>query len=953
MAGAPTQWESRFIRGVAHLIVRISFILGSIPVLAAAGVCLVSAAAGTTASGSNVGWGGFGNTPDELRHSPLTLIDKRNVSRLGRVATVDFHAIDAGVRRGQQSYPVVAGRSMYVTTNDDNVWALDATNGRVKWRWQPANGGVYKNFGIVANRGVALCDGKLFMLTLDMKIVALNPPTGRLLKQVAIAQSVPGASANYGYSETSAPICANHRLVVGAAGSEYGVRGFVMAYHTDLTPAWPHPFWTIPPEGTSWRRLTRLAGGGVVWTPTTIDTTTNTLYFGTGSATPLYYPALRPGTNARTNSLIAVDLGSGRMKWWQQQMSFNEWAYDTAQPPLVYDGKVGGKKRHVVSVATMEGVWFAYDAATGQPLYQRVKVIDRTEHPSLQPGKPVAVFPSSLGGLNYSPASYDPGTNYVFNAASETASVMQQAKLTPTQKKRKRVLGDIFLGLENGNFGALLPGWHDHGSISAIDVNTGRQVWKLRTPEPERGGVSTTRSGLGFAGGGDGVLRAFDLETGKVLWTFQTGHQIAAGPSIYSVAGKEYIAITSGGTPTSSNGGVASELQIFALGGSKHESTPPLRTTSSVHAAGTHATTTRTATQAAPAIPAAPARSSARGVGRMRVQASLVVRPWRASSNNDQEAVGRLLLGSHPVAGARVTVGRYVLAPTANDGSFRYRADITVPGRYLAKVSDVAKATVNGRPLSVAEKAAARVASAGFSVGYRIDRLQQHRRPNGTILVTGRVHDSSGAAPPPVVLYTYRLAGTVTDATGKPVQGAIVVTRTADRDFWTFSAPSDARGHYTSFFAASDESDADPVPLVIQVATGSLSYGGSQGTNFDFKRLRSATLDLQLPSATASPLPAATPTAQVGAVYEGLVIGVTHGRKVIRPVSARWPDGQGRFTMVLPASVRGTTLHFWQNRRQFFSRFAAVPGGPVDLASWPAELGAAVPSGLATLTVPR
>ena len=234
---------------------RVSYILGLFPVLAAAGVFLVSATAGTTASGSNVGWGGFGNTPDELRHSPLTLINTRNVSQLGRVATVDFRAIDAGVRRGQQSYPVEANGTLYVTTNDDNVWALDATNGQVKWRWQPDNGGLYKNFGIVANRGVALCDGKIFVLTLDMTIVSLNPANGRLLKQVAIAQAVPGASANYGYSETSAPICANHRLVVGAAGSEYGVRGFVMAYHTDLTPAWPHPFWTIPPDGTSWRRL--------------------------------------------------------------------------------------------------------------------------------------------------------------------------------------------------------------------------------------------------------------------------------------------------------------------------------------------------------------------------------------------------------------------------------------------------------------------------------------------------------------------------------------------------------------------------------------------------------------------------------------------------------------------------------------------------------------------------
>ena len=249
---------------------------------------------------------------------------------------------------------------------------------------------------------------------------------------------------------------------------------------------------------------------------------------------------------------------TGRQKWWRQQMAHNEWAYDTAQPPLVYNARVGGKRRRIVSVATMEGVWFAYDARTGTPIYQRVKVLDRVEHPSLKPGQPVAVFPASIGGLNYSPASYDPATNYIINAAAETAGVMIQKKLTPTQKQRKLV-GDIFLGLANGEFGTLLPGWRNHGSISAIDVNTGRRVWKFRTPEPERGGVTTTASGLGFAGGGDGVLRAFDTRTGKVLWTFQTGFQIAAGPSVYSVGGKQYIAITVGGTPTSSNGGTGDE----------------------------------------------------------------------------------------------------------------------------------------------------------------------------------------------------------------------------------------------------------------------------------------------------------------------------------------------------------------------------------------------------------
>ena len=142
----------------------------------------------------------------------------------------------------------------------------------------------------------------------------------------------------------------------------------------------------------------------------------------------------------------------------------------------------------------MEGMWFAYDAATGAPIYQRVKVIDNVEHPALVPGKAVAVYPSSLGGFNYSPASYDPQTNYIYNAAAETASALQQQ--TPAQEQiQQLLLGNTFLGLANGDFGSLLPGWHDHGSIGAIDVNTGKQVWKFRTPEPERGGVSTTASG--------------------------------------------------------------------------------------------------------------------------------------------------------------------------------------------------------------------------------------------------------------------------------------------------------------------------------------------------------------------------------------------------------------------------------------------------------------------------
>ena len=922
----------------------------------AAALAWVSAGSG---AGGDVGWGGFGNTPNGNRHSPLTLINRGNVAQLGRVFKVDFHAIDATTRRGEQSFPVIVGDKMYVTTNEDQVWSLDATTGKVLWRWKPDNVAVFNKFGIVANRGVAVCDGKVFVLTLDMTIVALNQADGTLLQRVPISRAVPGATPAYGYSETSAPICANHRLIVGAAGSEYGVRGFTMAYKTDLTPAWPNPFWTIPPEGTSWRRLSRIVGGGVVWTPTTVDPTTNTLYFGTGSATPLYYPALRPGSNPRADSLISVNLRTGKMNWWQQQMSHNEWSYDTAQPPLVYTGKVGGKQRRVVSVATMEGVWFCYDAKTGQPIYQRVKVIDRTEHPRLQPGKPVVVYPSSLGGVNYSPASYDPATNYVFNGAAETAAIDIQVKLSPTQKKRKRLEGDVFLGLLNGDFGSYLPGWHDMGSVSAIDVNTGRRVWKFKTPEPERGGIATTASGIGFAGGGDGTLRAFDVRNGNILWKFQTGRQIAAGAAIYSVNGKEYIAVTAGGTPTSSNGGIASELHVFALGGSQVEASPPPDLPKAQLGA------MQIAAQSAPVVTpqhaVAPRHVKARrhvslltalGEAKITTQPPVNVRPWLANSSNVQNMFGRVLLGSTPVVGATLRVDGYVLpVATGPRGGFAYSADNTIARRHVVKVVGLSHAKVKGRALTASETSALLATEAGFNTGYRVDRLNTKKQKDGTVLVTGRVSDSNGNRPLNISLYTYQLTGTITDVNDKPVQGAVVVARTNDRDFWTFSSPSDANGHYTSFFHASDETDADPVPLSIGVALGSISYGGNLGTSTPFARNKSAKLDIKLGRGTAYTLGA--PESYTGAIYQGLIVGVTGPHGVVRPVSERWPDANGNFSMVLPASTRGQTLSFWEVDRQLFSTSPQVPGGLVALGTWPKILGDTAARGIGMVVVPR
>lgn len=546
---------------------------------------------GETAAGGNQAvsfspeeWGTFGYSYDQNRHVPHDEITKDNVADLGRVFSVDFKKEDPTIPLGQQSYPLAVDGTLYVTTAFNHMFAVDGKTGEVKWHFRPSKIGPFKNFGLNTNRGVAYCDGKLFMLTLDMRIISVDAATGKLAKEVFIYDAVKDAKPAFGYYETTAPVCYQGTLLVGSSGADNGVRGFFMGYNTDLTPAWPNPYWTVPPEGQDWRSKGRFHGGGTSWMPPAIDTQTGTAYFSTANPSPDFFADLRPGSNPKTNSVIAVDLKTGEEKWWRQQLSPDEWDYDTAQPPQVYTATINGEDRRVVSVATKEGVWFAYDAATGDPIYERVKIIDRLEHPRLQRGKPVTIYPSALGGVNFSPGSYDPTTNYMINSSVESASVLIQAK-TAAEVYKDRVRGDVDTGAING-FGETPKGWRDSGGVTAIDLDTGKVAWKFKTPEPERGGVTTTASGLGFVGGGDGVLRAFDTSSGDVLWTFQTGNQIASGATSYIIDGKQYLALTIGGSATSSLGGTASRLDVFALGGDKTQSKPPKLTAEPPPSAG-------------------------------------------------------------------------------------------------------------------------------------------------------------------------------------------------------------------------------------------------------------------------------------------------------------------------------------------------------------------------------
>jgi alcohol dehydrogenase (cytochrome c) len=519
-------------------------------------------------------WATFGYTYDQNRHVPFDEITKDNVADLGKVWSADFNKIDKDVPLGQQTYPIVVNGTMYATTHFNHVFAMDAETGAVKWHFRPSKIGAFKNFGLTTNRGVAYCNDRVYMLTLDMRIIAVNANNGQLAQEIPISRDVPDARPEFGYYETVAPVCYKGKLIIGSSGADNGVRGFVMAYNaSDLSPAWPNPYWTVPPEGQDWRAQGRFHGGGTSWMPATIDVETDTMYFSTANPSPDFFAALRPGNNPKVNAVIAVDVNDGSEKWWRQQVPIDEWDYDTAQAPQLINGTVGGDDRKVISIASKEGTWFLYDAESGEPIYEKVKLLDRIEHPPLKPGEPVDIFPSALGGINYAPASYDPTTNYVINTAIESKSTLIQAK-TAEDVYRNRVRGDVDTGAING-FGTTPEGWHDSGSVSAVDLATGEIAWKIKHAEPLRGGITTTKAGLGFFGGGDGTVNALDTETGEILWTFQTGNQISAGPTIYEIDGKQYVAIAVGGTFTSSLGGTASRIDVFALGGSKAQGTKP------------------------------------------------------------------------------------------------------------------------------------------------------------------------------------------------------------------------------------------------------------------------------------------------------------------------------------------------------------------------------------------
>ena len=352
---------------------------------------------------------------------------------------------------------------------------------------------------------------------------------------------------------------------------------------------------------------------------------------------------------------------------------------------------------------------------------------------------------------------------------------------------------------------------------------------------------------------------------------------------------------------------------------------------------------------AAPAAHAATGQGSA-GRAQIVLPAGSFVQAWSEQSDNRRPFTGQLRLAGKPVVGAIVQVDGVRSDPTGTAGGFAGAVDSTLPQRHLVSVADVSDATVGGQKLTSEQRSALLAARGALNVAYVVSGLKVAKTPAG-IAISGTVTQADRKPVPTVRIFSYRLTGRVTDAKGRPVAGAIVSARTQDRNYWTVSEPSDADGRYVSLFTASDESTRDPVPFAIRVAVGDRLYGYLPDEEVYFKRIQSAVMDVRLPpSGFATALPA--PVTQRGAVYQGVIVGTSRDGRPVRPLKVSWPDARGRFTIVLPAALAGSTVTIFEALRPVFSHSPAVPGGTFDLSSWPAALDPAWPDGMLRIRLP-
>ena len=486
----------------------------------------------------------------QIRFYPGSQINTGNVKSL----RPEF-SFQTEVRESMETAPIVVDGVMFITTSYNHVYALDATNGKEFWHYKHKMGPFTTFCCGPNNRGVAIEGGRLFMGTLDAKLVALDAQSGKLLWETEIADP------EKGYSETMSPNVIDGKVLIGTNGGEYGIRGFVKAFDAkDGKLLWT--FHTIPEKGhegvwaekdATGRNMHRdikaekeqfarnsnfyqTLGGGV-WMNPAVDLKTRTIFFVVGNPSPDLYGAERPGDNLYTDSLVALDLDSGAYKWHSQYIAHDVWDLDSVSPPILMDVKDssgrmipgvihGGKTGHV----------YVHDRKDGKLIRFSEAMIPQENMWTLPTEKGARMLPGANGGVEWSPMAVNEKLRLAY-------ALNLHQPMTYHVEKAAYPGGKLWLG---GAF-KTIEGEDQWGRVAAVNVDTGKLAWKFDTAQPLIGGALATAGDLVFYGEGNGLFRALDARNGKLLWEYQCGAGANAMPVSYSVKNRQYIAMGCGG----------------------------------------------------------------------------------------------------------------------------------------------------------------------------------------------------------------------------------------------------------------------------------------------------------------------------------------------------------------------------------------------------------------------
>ncbi len=521
-------------------------------------------------------WLSHGRTYAEQRFSPLTDIHDGNVGELSLA-----WAVELDTNRGQEATPVVVDGVMYVTTAWSKVMAVDAATGAVLWRFDPEPKGAQGAAACcdVVNRGVAVWEGKVFVGTIDGRLIALDAETGRKLWDVlTVDQSKP-------YTITGAPRVVRGKVVIGNSGAEMGVRGYVSAYEAESGDlAWR--FYTVPgnpadgPDGAAsdaafekvagktWHgQWWEMGGGGTVWDSIVYDPEFDQLLIGVGNGSPWNHRARSDGKgdNLFLSSILALDPDTGAYKWHYQVNPGETWDFTATQQITLADLTIDGKVRKVLMQAPKNGFFYVVDRSNGKLISAEAYAPQNwAERIDLATGRPVErpearfadaphlTYPSGIGAHAWQPMSYSPLTGLVYIPA------MHVPLSYGDDANYKRNIGRwntgvSFLAPPEGSVPGASPlerraalAAMNKGMLVAWDPVKQEARWTIEQPWPWNGGTLATAGNLVFQGDPYGVFRARAADTGKELWSFEADRGIMAGPVTFRAGGEQYVAVLAG-----------------------------------------------------------------------------------------------------------------------------------------------------------------------------------------------------------------------------------------------------------------------------------------------------------------------------------------------------------------------------------------------------------------------